>query len=155
MARLLRHRAADCPVAAGATVFEAVFLDSDFLSESFLAAALLFGRGRRALRLAPLRRHGLLCRLARSVLGYLDDLCSPGRRLFVAAAAFGSVLAAGLAPTRKASRFFAPAIQPGARPKPDQVLPVLGSTYFAIEVAFIFALALALDFFAERLLPTA
>lgn len=33
--------------------------------------------------------------------------------------------------TRNASRFFTPAIQPGARPNPDQVAPVLGSWYLA------------------------
>ena len=33
--------------------------------------------------------------------------------------------------TKNASRFFAPTIHAGARPTPDQVLPVFGSAYFA------------------------
>ena len=33
--------------------------------------------------------------------------------------------------TKNESRFFANAIHPGARPNPDQVLPVFGSAYFA------------------------
>ena len=58
--------------------------------------------------------------------------------------AAGGAFAAGsealmpLLSTRKASRFFAPAIQPGARPNPDQVLPVTGSAYFATDAVFAF-----------------
>jgi len=48
--------------------------------------------------------------------------------------------------TRNAPRFFAPAIHPGARPNPDQVLPVFGSAYFAAH--------LLARFVAAAFLPT-
>lgn len=41
--------------------------------------------------------------------------------------------------TRNSSRLFASAIHAGARPRPDQVLPVAGSAYFAAEAVFDFA----------------
>ena len=53
---------------------------------------------------------------------------------------------------RNASRFLAPAIHAGARPTPDQVLPVLGSAYLAtpplVRFGFIFLATL-------RVLPAA
>ena len=68
---------------------------------------------------------------------------------FFAAGAFAADSATALSPTTKASRFFAPAIQPGARPNPDQVFPVFGSAYFATDADFVFV------FFGSRLPPTA
>ena len=52
--------------------------------------------------------------------------------------ATGSAALIPLLSIKNASRFFALAIQPGARPKPDHCLPVFGSAYFATEAAFAF-----------------
>ena len=62
---------------------------------------------------------------------------------FAAAGALSAVSAAAFEPTRKASRFLALAIQPGARPNPDQVFPVFGSAYLATDAVFTFGLVAA------------
>ncbi len=56
--------------------------------------------------------------------------------------------------TRNALRFFALAIQPGARPNPLQVLPLFGSAYFAVGATFFAAAFFGADFdFFEAALP--
>ena len=59
---------------------------------------------------------------------------------FAGAAAFslGTAALTSLLSIKNALRFFAPAIQCGARPKPDHCLPVFGSAYFATEAALVF-----------------
>ena len=73
------------------------------------------------------------------------DLVKPFATAFFAAfftvfVAAGSVTAtAGALPIRNCSRLLAEAIHAGARPKPVQVFPVLGSWYFAVPAPVLFA----------------
>ena len=77
---------------------------------------------------------------------FVADLFAAGDLDAAGAAATGAL------PTRNASRFFAAAIQPGARPTPVQVFPVFGSTYLGAEAVLAFAFAFV--FFAAGFLVT-
>ena len=79
---------------------------------------------------------------------FVADLFAAGDLDAAGAAATGAL------PTRNASRFFAAAIQPGARPTPVQVFPVFGSAYLGSEAVLAFAFAFAFVFFAAGFLVT-
>ena len=117
-------------VPPGAALFFEAFFAAAFGAAFLVEGLLLSARGDAAFRMdffateAGFFAAGFAAFLAETVL--TGDFFFATVRL---TASLGAI--APLFPTRKASRFVAPAIQPGARPNPDQVAPVLGSWYFA------------------------
>ena len=127
--------------------FDAALFGADFLAEVFLAAGFFFTATGAASRTAAFFAAATTF-FAAGFTGFLATLTAfavLAATLLAAADALAVESAAVFLPTRNASRFFAPAIQPGARPNPDQVFPVFGSTYFATDAFFAFV------FFAARL----
>ena len=129
-----------------ATCFDAVDFGADFLAAGFFftAADAAFALG--AFLAGATAFFAACFGVFFATLTAFAALAEP---FFAAAGAFAAASGAALLPTRKASRFLALAIQPGARPNPDQVFPVFGSAYLATDAVFTFA------FFEARLPATA
>ncbi len=135
---------------AAATCFEAADFGTALFPEAFLAAAFFFAGTGAAFALDTFFADAT----AFFAVGFgvflatLLAFAAVVEAFFPAAGALAAASRAALLPTRKASRFFAPAIQPGARPNQDQVFPVFGSAYLATDALFAFV------FFAARLPAT-
>ena len=137
---------------ASAARFDAAAFGADFLAAAFLTTGLFLAATGAAF--APVRLFtGVMAFVVAGFAAFLGTLTAFAAfaAVFFARAGAFAASAGELFLANKASRFFTPAIQPGARPTPDQVFPVFGSTYFATDAVFAFAF----DFFAARLLPTA
>ncbi len=134
--------AADASSGAGAARLDRLFFAAAGLVATFLVAGLTCARCELDAFLADATTF-----LAADFAALLTFPAFAETFLAVAGALAGE-LTSLLFSTRKASRFFALAIQPGARPTPDHVFPVFGSAYFATEATF------AEVFFSARLAGT-
>ena len=139
---------------AAAARFEAAAFGADFLAVAFLAAGFFFADAGVAFASEAFFVDATAFFTAGFAIFFatLTAFAALAAGFLAVTGAFASDFATALCPTRNASRLFAPAIQFGARPTPDQVFPVFGSAYFATDAVFAFAFVFV--FFAASLPAT-